>query len=70
MTNRPYSFIKPGLCYLTWRHQVKRIKQEETEALDEEHIVAVFPHQEEGEGGGTHGEIAKHLQGDTVHQCV
>lgn len=49
--------------YLTGRHQVKGVQQEETEALNEEHIVAVFPHQEEGHTGGTHGEIAKHLQG-------
>lgn len=49
--------------YLTGRHQVKGVQQEETEALNEEHIVAVFPHQEEGNTGGTHGEIAKHLQG-------
>lgn len=34
--------------------------------MNEEHIVAVFPHQEEGHTGGTHGEIAKHLQGKTV----
>lgn len=52
----------PGLCYLTWWHQVKRVEQEKTEALDEEHVVAVFPDQEEDEGGGTHGKIAKHLQ--------
>lgn len=25
--------------------------------------MAVFPHQEEGHTGGTHGEIAKHLHG-------
>lgn len=55
-----------GLHYLTWRHQVKGVKQEKTEALDEEHVVAVFPHQEEGDGGGTHGKIAKHLQTTTV----
>ena len=28
--------------------------------------MAVFPDQEEGEGGGTHGEIAKHLHRKTV----
>lgn len=52
--------------YLTWWHKVKRVKQENAEALDEEHIVAVFPDQEEGEGGGTHGKIAKHLQRSQV----
>ena len=54
--------LSSTFCYLTWWHQVKRVEQEKTEALDEEHIMAVFPHQEEGEGGGTHGEIAKHLE--------
>lgn len=48
--------------YLTGRHQVEGVEQEETEALNEEHVVAVFPQQEEGNTGGTHGEIAKHLQ--------
>lgn len=50
--------------YLTGWHQVKGVEQEETEALNKEHVVAVFPHQEEGNGGGTHGEIAKHLRGE------
>lgn len=63
-----YCFIRLGRCYLTGRHQVKGVQQEETEALNEEHVVAVFPHQEEGHAGGTHGEIAKHLQGKTVFQ--
>lgn len=47
--------------YLPLRHQVKRVEQEKTEALDEEHVVAVFPHQEEGDAGGTHGKVTKHL---------
>lgn len=51
-----------SVCYLSRRQQVKRVKQEKTEALDEEHVVAVFPHQEEGDAGGTHGKKAKHLQ--------
>lgn len=67
-SNRVNSVIMPGLCYLTWWHQVKRVEQEKTEALDEEHVVAVFPDQEEDEGGGTHGKIAKHLQRNTVYQ--
>lgn len=59
-----YSIAKychPTLCpsyYLTGWHQVKRVQQEETEALDEEHVVAVLPNQEEGESSGTHGKIA------------
>lgn len=51
-----------GSGYLTGSHQVKGVQQEEAKALNKEHIVAVFPHQEEGNTGGTHGEIAKHLR--------
>lgn len=63
---------KQFLFYLSRRHQVKRIKQEKTEGLDEEHIVAVFPHQEERDACGTNGKIAKHLQGKWVraHHCT
>lgn len=68
--NRLWLFILPGLSYLARWHQVKRVEQEKTEALDEEHVVAVLPDQEEGEGGGTHGKIAKHLQSKTVNQWV
>lgn len=54
-------FVFVFFFYLTRRYQVKRVKKEKTEGLDEEHIVAVFPHQKERDARGTHGKIAKHL---------
>lgn len=65
-----FSNSTQDLGYLPWWHQVKWVKQEKTEALDKEHIVAVFPHQEEGKSGGTHGKIAKHLQRSQVYYHV
>lgn len=52
------------LRYLTRWHQVESVKQKQTKALDKEHVVTVLPQKQEGEGGGAHGEIAEHLQGD------
>jgi len=38
--------------------------------LDEEHVVAVLPHQEEDEGGGGQRAVATHLRRNGVHQCA
>lgn len=45
-------------AYLSRRHQVQGVHKEEAQGLDEEHIVAVLPHQQEGERGGAQGQIA------------
>lgn len=58
------------IVYLTRRYQIKRVQKEKTQGLYEEHIVAVFPHQEERDAHGTHGKIAKHLQEDRAGEGV
>lgn len=60
-TNKPV-FLCDIMCYLSCWHQVKRVQQKQAESLNKEDVVTVFPYQQEGECGGTHGKIAEHLQ--------
>lgn len=47
--------------YLSWRDQVKGVQEKKTQSLDEEHVVAVFPNQQEDEGDSAHHEKTEHL---------